>query len=44
MKKLIVCILTVLMMVPVLAFAEDSHQINEINLVNEGPQRQDSGA
>lgn len=35
MKKLIVCILTVLMMVPVLAFAEDSHQINEINLVNE---------
>lgn len=35
MKKLIVYILTVLMMVPVLAFAEDSHQINEINLVNE---------
>ena len=33
MKKLIVCILAVLMMVPVLAFAEDSHQINEINLV-----------
>ena len=35
MKKLIVCILTVLMMVPVLAFAEDSHQIPEINLVTE---------
>ena len=33
MKKLIVCILTVLMMVPVLAFAEDSHQISELNLV-----------
>ena len=34
MKKLIVCILTVLMMVPVLAFAEDSHQIPELNLVS----------
>lgn len=35
MKKLIASILIVLMMVPVLAFAEDSHQIFEIDLVNE---------
>lgn len=33
MKKLIVSLLAILMMVPVLAFAEDSHQIPELNLV-----------
>lgn len=33
MKKLIVGLLAVLMMLPVLAFAEDSHQIPELNLV-----------
>lgn len=34
MKKLIVGLLAVLMMLPVLAFAEDSHQIPELNLVS----------
>lgn len=34
MKKLIVGLLAVLMMLPVLAFAEDSHQIPEMNLVS----------
>lgn len=34
MKKLIVSLLAVLMMLPVLAFAEDSHQIPELNLVS----------
>lgn len=33
MKKLIASLLAVLMMLPVLAFAEDSHQIPELNLV-----------
>ena len=33
MNKLIVSLLAILMMVPVLAFAEDSHQIPELNLV-----------
>lgn len=32
MKKLIASLLAVLMMLPVLAFAEDSHQIPELNL------------
>ena len=34
MKKLIASLLAVLMMLPVLAFAEDSHQIPELNLVS----------
>ena len=33
MKKLIASLLAVLMMLPVLAFAEDSHQISELDLV-----------
>lgn len=33
MKKLIASLLAMLMMLPVLAFAEDSHQISELNLV-----------
>ena len=54
MKKLIVSLLAILMMVPVLAFAEDSHQIPELNLVagdhsdktleNDGYTWDDSGA
>lgn len=35
MKKLIASLLAVLMMIPVLAFAEGSHQIPELNLVAE---------